>query len=1085
MKQPLRQLTLSALLVSLSIVIGCGTGRLSPGGESAPTLLSLSADTITAGSSDFTLTVSGRDFLTSSRIRFGSEVLVPSLITADQLQVSVPAALVQQAAVIPVRAFNLSPSGGDSNALDFTILNPTPTLAGLSLTDVVAGTGDFSLTVTGTNFAPEAAVSFGTQSFHPSSRSSSQLEVVIPGWAILNSGDVSVSVTNPGPGGGVSNAQPFTVMNPAPLLSALSLDSTVVGSSDLAITISGVHLVPGAQVHFGGATLAPNAVVASGLSLLIPRNLLTTAAVLPLSVSNPGPGGGESNVLQFTVKNPIPAVNALSSSSVTAGTDDFTLTLNGDHFVPASVVDFGGQKLSPASVTPTQISVVVPAAAVAGGAALSVSVSNPGPGGGVSNSQGFTIYNPVPQLAALSLTKAVIGAEGFPLEITGSNFVPQTEINFGEVSLRPDQFSKGRLRLGVPKPAFAHGGVLLVQAISPGPGGGSSNTLEFTVEYPVPVLSGVSPISITASGSEVVLTLQGSGFTDKSTVNAAGSNLPVENATFSQMQITLPSTLTADAGMIPLTVINPQPGGGTSGTFNLIVHGRARMGWSTVANSRFTLPGTSELFNSFNQPSVTQNGVVALKGQSKGASGPVVGIFTMDMAAAGPRQLNRIADNSTVVPQPNNTSYSGGALSTFTQFPSFPRIDRDYPVVAFRAQHKPVWTFSLPDTTESRVGSAGIYTNAAGALSTGAGLFGALPEFSYLQVPGAPPATRFDQFPGSPAITGKSIIVFKGNYTVGDISKTGVFYRDAAALDGKSPVELIANSDMRIPNQPEGGNVLFGSTAPPSVADGIVVFAGYDNEDEPTLGGIYSAPLSPSPALQTVVGIGDPVPGEPDGSRFNRFGEALAFDGRFVAFWGAWGSEMKTVVLQCAADGEKDMIAACTSLYPNGYEAKVPLHQGVFVYDLSTHAITAVAKTTAEFDDFLYWVFSGRPPGVGGGGAGEDVVPEPPRWRSSSFIAASGRGGASFQVVFKARTGATDGIYLAQGPDPTPILTVVDTTMGGDVLDPEAPFGSIISTLGIERESLRNNWLVLSASMLNSLSSESGAGIYLTNLAAQ
>jgi hypothetical protein len=57
--------------------------------------------------------------------------------------------------------------------------------------------------------------------------------------------------------------------------------------------------------------------------------------------------------------------------------------------------------------------------------------------------------------------------------------------------------------------------------------------------------------------------------------------------------------------------------------------------------------------------------------------------------------------------------------------------------------------------------------------------------------------------------------------------------------------------------------------------------------------------------------------------------------------------------------------------------------------------------------------------------------------------------------------------------------------MGGDVLDPEAPFGSIISTLGIERESLRNNWLVLSASMLNSLSSESGAGIYLTNLAAQ
>ncbi len=59
-----------------------------------------------------------------------------------------------------------------------------------------------------------------------------------------------------------------------------------------------------------------------------------------------------------------------------------------------------------------------------------------------------------------------------------------------------------------------------------------------------------------------------------------------------------------------------------------------------------------------------------------------------------------------------------------------------------------------------------------------------------------------------------------------------------------SPVVLIANSDTLIP----GTNTVFGSTAPPSAADRRVVFAGFDNEESPTLGGIYLAPLEPTSA---------------------------------------------------------------------------------------------------------------------------------------------------------------------------------------------------------------------------------------------
>jgi hypothetical protein len=109
-------------------------------------------------------------------------------------------------------------------------------------------------------------------------------------------------------------------------------------------------------------------------------------------------------------------------------------------------------------------------------------------------------------------------------------------------------------------------------------------------------------------------------------------------------------------------------------------------------------------------------------------------------------------------------------------------------------------------------------------------------------------------------------IVFKGNYTVGDVGKTGVFYRNLVDSDinggpggGTNPVVLIANNTVtKIP----GTTQVFGSTSPPSAASGKVVFAGFDNEDAPTLGGIYLAPLAQTPSLTTLVSIGGRVPGE-------------------------------------------------------------------------------------------------------------------------------------------------------------------------------------------------------------------------------
>ena len=520
--------------------------------------------------------------------------------------------------------------------------------------------------------------------------------------------------------------------------------------------------------------------------------------------------------------------------------------------------------------------------------------------------------------------------------------------------------------------------------------------------------------------------------------------------------------------------------------------------WATVVNNNDVIPGATRNFNSYNQPSVNAAGIVVFRARSRGGppqGPPDRGIFTRDMSlgdvAASPILI--VASGNTPIPEPNNLG------STFIEFPSIPRIAIGENRVATRGNHQPVLQITLPDGSETRLGTTGIYvdldTDAASEnLLTGASKLGSLPEYDYFAVPGAPPGTVFDVFPGSPSITDAGTIAFKGNYTVtvGDtpVPKTGVFYRDLvdAPTGGTAPVQLIASSDTGIPDLPPSASGLsFGSTSPPSAAAGLMAFVGLDDEANPSFGGIYLAPLSQPPQLTTLVAIGSRVPGTGRGT-FNRLGEGLSFDGRFVAFWGAWGDETRTLLLDCPTEGNRDRIEYCLEFVGDDFPVQVPVNQGIFLYDLVTGRTSLVARTGADFDDFVFWNFSGRVPD-------DEEDGEPARWRSSAFVAVSARSGATANVAFKARSGDldpveqnyvdfVDGIYLGKGPGQAQILTVLDTTMAGQDLDPEAPPASTISELGIEREALRGGWLVVNARMGEEGGEEEEglAGIYVTRL---
>jgi hypothetical protein len=505
--------------------------------------------------------------------------------------------------------------------------------------------------------------------------------------------------------------------------------------------------------------------------------------------------------------------------------------------------------------------------------------------------------------------------------------------------------------------------------------------------------------------------------------------------------------------------------------------------WQTVVNNGDIVPGgTTESFFSYNQPSISSNGLVVFRARARtpggggGGGEPFRGIYSRDMSVPG-QPIVLIADNkSSLVPDPNNTG------SGFAEFPSFPRIDAAG-TVAFRGQSQPVWTYTDANGADTKAGTSGVYAAPAGVLVTGANQLGAVPGFGHASVPGSAAAgTKFDQFPGAPSPSG-SLVAFKGNWTDAAGGRTGIYVRDVLAGGGTDPVRFIAESGMAIPNEggSAGSGAVFGSTAPPSTWGNKVVFTGLDNEDAPTAGGIYIANMVGTSNLRPLVDFSTGVPGAA-GQTFNKIGEALSYDGNRVGFWAAWGDDMRTVTLTCSTDGNAAVKQACmdsSDKDPVTGEATgqttrdVPVNQGIFVVNTGTGVVEMVAQTgDAGVSDLLFWNFSGAPPGVGEG----EGDAEAPRWRSTSFVAVDGN-----QTIFKAAGETVQSLMLDRGIGEM-FATLVDTTMLASLLDPFAQLGSVITSFGIERDGFRAGRIAINAGFLNA-ADEGWAGIYTANVA--
>jgi hypothetical protein len=196
-----------------------------------------------------------------------------------------------------------------SQSLNNQPSNPIPTTSTISPTSAVDTGAAFTLTVNGTNFVASSVVNFAGVARTTTFVSATQLTAAIPAAAIATAGTAAVTVTNPSPGGGTSDPLTFTITatNPTPTITTISPTSAAAGGAAFTLTVNGTNFVASSVVDFAGVAGTITAVSATQLTVAIPAATIATAGTAAVTVTNPAPGGGTSNAVNFFISAPGPA----------------------------------------------------------------------------------------------------------------------------------------------------------------------------------------------------------------------------------------------------------------------------------------------------------------------------------------------------------------------------------------------------------------------------------------------------------------------------------------------------------------------------------------------------------------------------------------------------------------------------------------------------------------------------------------------------------------------------------------------------------------------------------------------------------
>lgn len=370
-----------------------------------------------------------------------------------------------------------------------------------------------------------------------------------------------VSGNSGGGNGGGGGTTPAT-----PTVSSISPTSVVAGAGPVTLTVNGTNFLSTSTVQVNSQSETTTFVSATQLTAAIPAAQLMSGGNLAVVVMNGSLSSGSGTPVSFVVNNPSVGVLVLSPSVLPiGGTSSETITVTGNTFVPASVVNVNGSPRATTYVNSTTLTFGATVADQAAQATLAVTVTNPTPGGGTSPVASLSIGVAEPVITSVSPSTFIAGSPDTPITVLGSNFASNSVVTWNGSALATTPYpgnSAFQLNATIPAADLSSAGTgeLTVSAT------GVTTSAPFQVSItnpPVPTLTSISP-SAGPIGVPVQVTLSGTGFTLNSTVAINGTNVAATLVNSTELTVNVPASGLSLPGNLNFTVTTPTPGGGTS-----------------------------------------------------------------------------------------------------------------------------------------------------------------------------------------------------------------------------------------------------------------------------------------------------------------------------------------------------------------------------------------------------------------------------------------------------------------------------------------------------------------------------------------
>jgi hypothetical protein len=234
--------------------------------------------------------------------------------------------------------------------------------------------------------------------------------------------------------------------------------------------------------------------------------------------------------------------------------------------------------------------------------------------------------NPVPTISSVSPSTLTAGTASATLTVSGSGFTASSTVQWNQSS-RPATFvSSTELQLGVTAADLAVGGTAQVEVMNPAPGGGSSSAVTITIAYPAPMITALSPATVTVGSAAFPLTIIGTGFTPTSVVQYNGVARATMYVSATTLTITVNAGDVASVATAAISVVNGGPGGGTSAPMTLTI-------------AKYTTPAISSITPT-SIPANSPDTVVTIQGSGFSAASTVqVNTITLNASGWTPNTL--------------------------------------------------------------------------------------------------------------------------------------------------------------------------------------------------------------------------------------------------------------------------------------------------------------------------------------------------------------------------------------------------------------------------------------------------------------